>query len=159
MITNQKALVPTKEGSEAELSSASNEQLAEIVISGCVQFKKILPYVAELRERFAALPRGNANIAGCKTWTEFCEKKLDRTDRAVRKALRPPSSAKVAPRPAVPSDPAEIEAERLTELFHENNPNIDAEITSGKDGRFHLTLKNLTATEIESFRLEQEVTA
>jgi hypothetical protein len=77
---------------EPQLSCASldNEQLATLVIDGIVQFRKLLPFVKELRARFAALPRGHANIAGCKTWTEFCHKRLDRTDAAVRKALAPP---------------------------------------------------------------------
>jgi hypothetical protein len=51
------------------------------------KIKSALPYIKELRDRFAALPRGKANIAGCKTWAEFCEKRLHRTDRTIRRVL------------------------------------------------------------------------
>jgi hypothetical protein len=68
-------------------SRMKDEPLAALVIEGCLRFRKVLPYVMELKKRFAALKRGHANIAGCKTWKEFCEKKLDRTDSAVRKAI------------------------------------------------------------------------
>jgi protein gp37 len=74
-------------GSLAPPSNLSDEDLAVVVRDGCRQFKRLIPYVAELRNRFEDRPRGKANIMGCNTWTEFCEKVLDRTDRAVRKAL------------------------------------------------------------------------
>jgi hypothetical protein len=83
----------TVEPNEAQLScgsppeSMSDEALAALVRDGIKQFAKLVPYVRELRERFTALQRGHANIAGCKTWSEFCERILDRTPAAVRKAL------------------------------------------------------------------------
>ncbi|HEV2522713.1 MAG TPA: hypothetical protein VGT24_10070 [Candidatus Acidoferrales bacterium] len=64
-----------------------NEALALFVVDGLKKFSRLLPYVRELRDRFEALPRGNANIMGCRTWNEFCERNLDRTPSAVRKAL------------------------------------------------------------------------
>jgi hypothetical protein len=64
-----------------------SEQLARLIVDRFNKFKEFLPYIKELRKRFAELPRGNANIAGCKTWTQFCTDVLGRTDSAVRKAL------------------------------------------------------------------------
>jgi hypothetical protein len=49
--------------------------------------QRALPYIIELRKRFAALPRGKANIKGCRTWTEFCERRLHRTDRHIRRVI------------------------------------------------------------------------
>ena len=77
---------------EPGIIPASPEQMTNEALAGFVHdvFQKIrnyLPYVAELRRRFAALPRGNANIMGCKTWDEFCDRKLHRTASAIRKAL------------------------------------------------------------------------
>src|SRR5690348_1257193 len=69
------------------LSQMQDEPLAALVIDGCQQFKRVIPYVIELRRRFQKRPRGKANIAGCKTWEEFCEKRLDRGVRAVQIAV------------------------------------------------------------------------
>src|SRR5260221_357270 len=73
----------TTEPNEAQLSCGSSpedmsdEALAALVRDGLKKFAKIVPYVRELRNRFGALPRGHANIMGCKTWSEFCERVLD----------------------------------------------------------------------------------
>lgn len=79
---------------EPEISSASptikrlsNKRLAIIVKAGFQKIRKCLPYVFELRQRFADLPRGGANIMGCTTWATFCITHLHRTDRALRYAL------------------------------------------------------------------------
>lgn len=72
----------------------ADEALAVFVRDGLKKFSKLLPYVRELKNRFAALPRGHANIMDCRTWKEFCEKVLDRSPSAVRKAL----AEKAAPR-------------------------------------------------------------
>jgi hypothetical protein len=76
------------------------DQLAQLVVRRFNAFKEFLPYLAELRKRFNELPRGHANIAGCRTWTEFCENVLGRTDRAVRKAL----ASAGEPQPAKPTN-------------------------------------------------------
>lgn len=138
---------------EAELSSPSqmqDEPLAEIVISGCQQFKHVIPYVIELQKRFKELPRGNANIAGCKTWTEFCETHLDRTPRGVRKAIAA-YNEKTAPTPTpapeweyIPEfvtkgEAAALYAEMLTHPWTENSDggshiNYGLSYVNGKDG-------------------------
>jgi hypothetical protein len=74
-----------------------SEQLARLVVDRFNRFKEFLPYIAELRKRFAELPRGHANIMGCQTWTQFCKDVLGRTDSAVRKALAVKSSVVQAP--------------------------------------------------------------
>ena len=65
----------------------ADEALAVFVRDGIKKFSKLLPFVRELKGRFHALPRGHANIMECRTWKEFCEKVLDRSPSAVRKAL------------------------------------------------------------------------
>jgi hypothetical protein len=76
---------------EPEETSASNAAkklsdtvLAKRVVSGFCKIKTELPYIIELRSRFRALPRGKANIDGCKTWTDFCNRRLFRSDRQIR---------------------------------------------------------------------------
>jgi len=87
------AIVPTKAIEPEEISGSpaikklSNKRLAIIVIAGFQKIRKCLPYIVELRQRFADLPRGGANIMGCTNWTTFCITHLHRTDRAIRYAL------------------------------------------------------------------------
>ena len=81
---------------EAEEISASlpdprylyDEELAQIVVrvtAGCfAKIRSAAPYIQELHARFKRHKRGHANIAGCKSWKEFCETRLARSDRAVR---------------------------------------------------------------------------
>jgi len=64
-----------------------NRALVARVKKGFDKIRAELPYIKELRNRFASLPRGTANIDGCKTWTEFCERRLHRTDRRIRQVL------------------------------------------------------------------------
>lgn len=63
-------------------------------------YRKIKPdllYIAEMRNRFAALPRGNANIKGCKTWTEYVRQHLNRSERQIRNVLSGLRSASLVP--------------------------------------------------------------
>jgi hypothetical protein len=87
--TTALATVAVTNSDEPQLLPASmaDEPLAEIVVSGFKKFRTLIPYVIELRKRFNSKIRGNADIAGCKTWTEFCEKHLDRTTSAVQRAI------------------------------------------------------------------------
>jgi hypothetical protein len=50
------------------------------------KLRELKPRIEELRGDFWRL-KGNQTIAGCKTWTEFCQRKLHRTASAVRKLL------------------------------------------------------------------------
>jgi hypothetical protein len=96
----------------------SDDSLVDIVIAGCQQFHNLIPHVIELRERFNSRPRGAANIAGCQTWTEFCEKKLDRKIRAVQTAIAAFTNPAVAPKPK--SRPSEITDEQLENYEYAN---------------------------------------
>ena len=100
------AIIPFEPGkipASPDLSAASNDELADYVIGAFSTIREALPYIAELRNRFAALQRGRADIKGCATWTEFCETHLHRTGSAVRKALA--KSSKLPP-PVEPRDDA-----------------------------------------------------
>ena len=88
----QKQETNIEDAIERELSTRSiagigDEPLAALVIDGMRKFRETIPAIIELRKRFSSRPRGNAGIAGCSTWTEFCTKKLGRTIRAVQKAI------------------------------------------------------------------------
>ncbi len=72
---------------DAKPKEMSTEELAHFVADAFAKMKTALPYIIELRSRFAELPRGKANIMGCRTWTEFCNEVLHRTDSAIRKAI------------------------------------------------------------------------
>src|SRR6202008_2796540 len=80
---NQAGIIPAS----PEPSQMTNEALATHVRDGMTKLAQLIPYVKELKARFAALPRSKADILGCKSWKEFCERVLNRTDSAVRKAL------------------------------------------------------------------------
>lgn len=81
---------------ESEIISPSIHKLphemsnCELVVRVKLGFQKIedeLPFIEELHGRFAQLPRGHANIGGCRTWEEFCTTVLHRTPRRIQQVL------------------------------------------------------------------------
>jgi hypothetical protein len=48
------------------------------------KLRDFAPEILELHNRFKKAPRGNAGIAGCRTWKQFCEKKLNRQESTIR---------------------------------------------------------------------------
>lgn len=67
------------------------EQLASHILkaldeSFCLKLRELKPEIEKLRAHFKNLGKSE-QIAGCKTWKEFCRVKLHRTDRAVRLLL------------------------------------------------------------------------
>jgi hypothetical protein len=79
--------IEPEETSASLASFMSNEELVARVRG---VFKKIgdeLPFILELRARFARLKRGRANICGCMSWQEFCIKHLHRSDRRIRQII------------------------------------------------------------------------
>jgi hypothetical protein len=63
------------------------------------KLSELRPLIAELRGLFMKLTPGE-KIAGCATWTHYCERVLRRTDRRVRQILRGanPASEKHSPK-------------------------------------------------------------
>jgi hypothetical protein len=59
------------------------------------KLSELRPLIAQLREQFMKLKPGE-KIAGCPTWTAYCQKILHRTDRRIRQILEGanPASAK-----------------------------------------------------------------
>jgi hypothetical protein len=53
----------------------------------CIKLRELKPQLEELRSHFKELKKSGGRIAGCKTWDEFCTKKLHRTRRAVNTLL------------------------------------------------------------------------
>jgi len=66
----------------------------------CRKLAELKPQLKALREDFKKKPKGT-KIAGCRTWTDFCQKQLHRTDRAVQKLL----AYKATPTKPKPSKP------------------------------------------------------
>jgi hypothetical protein len=80
----------------------TNDLLADIVIEGVRKFRHYLPYIHILKERFDLGKRDSTNrlrtpIKGCSSWKDFCEMHLDRTPRAIGKALAGKKPTKDAP--------------------------------------------------------------
>jgi hypothetical protein len=75
-------------------STAQREKLAVTVkklvdeaFSPCLKkLTELRPMITELRQHFMKLKSGET-IAGCRTWTEYCEKVLRRSDRRVRQIM------------------------------------------------------------------------
>jgi hypothetical protein len=96
------------QGSE-KVKRLSDKQLTKIVVEGFQKIGKCLPHIYELRRRFANLPRGKANVMGCKTWSDFCIVKLNRTPDHIARLLAQ-YDAEFVPRPTVvPAAPATAE--------------------------------------------------
>ena len=75
----------------------ARQVLEELDQAVCVKLRQLKPKLERLRAHFKT-KGGTEQIAGCKTWKEFCKKKLNRTDRAVRKLL---AAEKSSARPKV----------------------------------------------------------
>lgn len=69
------------------------EELAGVVIGGFAKIRDYLPFITELKSRFDEAPRGSGNrllspIAGCSTWSDFCEIHLGRSRKTIFDALK-----------------------------------------------------------------------
>jgi hypothetical protein len=63
------------------------KKMVDEAFSPCL--KKLIelrPMITQLRQHFMKLKSGET-IAGCRTWTEYCEKVLHRSDRRVRQIM------------------------------------------------------------------------
>jgi hypothetical protein len=140
---------PRPEPEELDLSEATNDELADHVIAVFQTIRAALPYIKELRKRFAALSRGKANISGCATWEEFCTKKLHRTPSAIRKAL-----AEARPEPEPKSQATELLEARIAALAKPLALHVTAEtsLKGGKhSGTFQLTTSFSSQQDLERF--------
>lgn len=72
--------------SPSQAEKLALQVLKELDQTVCVKLRQLKPKLEKLRAHFKT-KAGKEQIAGCKTWKEFCNKKLNRTDRAVRKLL------------------------------------------------------------------------
>ena len=75
----------------------------------CTKLRELKDEIAQLRNDFKNL-KEQETIAGCKTWKEFCERKLHRTDRAVRKLLGAEKSSASEPLGTLPKPERTIQA-------------------------------------------------
>lgn len=82
-------------------ANMTNDQLADTVIDGVKKLRHYLPYIIALKTRFDGGQRDSTNrlrkpIKDCYSWKEFCENHLDRTPRALTKALATPQPTPAA---------------------------------------------------------------
>jgi len=89
------------------------------------KLSELRPLIAELREQFMNLKPGE-KIAACRTWTEYCERVLHRTDRRIRQILKGanPASEKHG-RKSLP-------AEKNTSVSPESKPEEAPETQTGE---------------------------
>jgi hypothetical protein len=137
---------------EPDFSVISNDELVDYVISAFQTIRESLPYIQELRRRFAALPRGHADIAGCATWEEFCKKRLHRTSSAIRKALAEVAPQKAEPKPGTPEHERRqrelLREAKVDSLAKSLAPFITA--SAGKDG-YSITVQTSNERELTNF--------
>jgi hypothetical protein len=74
--------------SKASLQQCSVNDLHATIADGLIKLRTLVPYISEMRRRFAIAPRGKADIVGCATWSEYCEKFLHRDVRHVANLLQ-----------------------------------------------------------------------
>jgi hypothetical protein len=154
---NEAGKIPGSPEPELDLSGTTDDELADYLVAVFQTIRAALPYIKELRKRFAALPRGQANISGCATWEEFCTKKLHRTPSAIRKAL---AEARSEPLPdGQPEPESRIQETKLLEariaaLAKPLAPHVTAEtsLQGGKhSGTFKLTTSFSSQQDLERF--------
>jgi len=72
---------------EREKLAYSLKKLVDEAFSPCLKkLTELRPMITELRQHFMKLKSGET-IARCRTWTEYCEKVLHRSDRRVRQIM------------------------------------------------------------------------
>jgi len=77
------------------------------------KLRELKPQIEELRKDFRKL-KGTQEIAGCKTWKQFCKERLHRTDSAVRKLLAAGGKGKQKPAGEIPAPtPDELKSKAL----------------------------------------------
>jgi hypothetical protein len=87
MIDLAEQIEPEVSSPSPELAYMSNEQLLAHTLAMFQTIASAIPYIVELRSRFARLKRGSANICGCRTWQQFCFVHLHRSDRRIRQVI------------------------------------------------------------------------
>jgi hypothetical protein len=67
------------------------ETLAEEVATGfstvCVKLRELKPKIEQIRSHFQENKRGSVTLSGCRSFREFCENRLHRTEQAVYRLL------------------------------------------------------------------------
>jgi hypothetical protein len=79
------------------------------------KLSELRPLIAQLRELFMKLKAGE-QIAGCTTWTAYCQKVLHRTDRRIRQILKGanPASEKHSPKSLQAKNDTDMQPEPTT---------------------------------------------
>jgi len=63
------------------------EEVCNMYDSSLKKPSELRPMIGQLRQQFMELKQGET-IARCRTWTQFCQKVLHRTDRRIRQILK-----------------------------------------------------------------------
>jgi len=128
----------------------------------CRKLAELKPQLLALREDFKKKPKGT-KIAGCLTWTDFCEKQLHRTDRALQKLFagkrvttkpRPEQSSGSEKETPVACDWPTVRKDIEERLYKELKPYADDHALP-----FETELLDLFNTVAERFGIEVRVKA
>jgi hypothetical protein len=104
---------------EREKLAERVEKLVDEAFSLCLKkLTELRPMITELRQHFMKLKSGE-RIAGCETWTQFCEKVLHRSDRRIRQVLagtNPASEKHSRKSLPAPKDPKALPERKAAEM-------------------------------------------
>ncbi|MGB7438704.1 MAG: hypothetical protein WBW49_25065, partial [Candidatus Acidiferrum sp.] len=151
---------------QLELEDLTNEEVANHVIAGVQKLRALEPYLRELWSRFRRLKPGQT-IMGCSTKTEFAEKHLNRSLRAVEYLLY--GRSEQCSRPEYVTPPKHLQAVHdLRDWMERETPNAAKQVCVKPCGfgygagmgqglkpgelepSFDLELRDLTADEVKS---------
>jgi hypothetical protein len=143
---------------DPDLSKVSDAELADYVIGAFRTIREALPYIRELRQRFAQLPRGHAGIAGCASWKGFCEDRLHRTPSAIRKALAGERNVTEPKAPTAPTNAEKLFEARILAAARPLARYVSAKTSTdtiprqfSENRRFRLTTTFYTERELNEF--------
>lgn len=77
----------------------------------CTKLKELRPKIERIHDYYTDHMRGSVTVAGCRSFREFCTKKLDRTTQAVYAMLGDYRKRKSKPKktPSLPAAPPPLE--------------------------------------------------
>ena len=126
------------------MSIRQAEALASCILNAldealCIKLRDLTPQLEELRSHFKELKKYGGRIVGCKTWDEFCRKRLHRTRRAVNMLLCGAKEQQIERERT--SHLQVVQADEVSADQQEENPGSAAELETGQEEACHSAVK------------------
>ena len=106
--TRPRFSTPVRQTSQKVSLNPEIEKLAEEVAvefgTFCAKLRDLKPKIDKIRSHFRANSRGSVMLAGCRTFREFCEKRLHRCEQTVYKMLNSDTKTRES-RKTIPNAP------------------------------------------------------